>query len=123
MNIIPKEVTLKITLAGTPVSRVLLVSDSISLIELYTFITFLFEWDQMRNHAFRFKCNGNWVALSSKTTLAQLHLLPGEEMGFVYDYSAGKCWEHQIEVLSLQDLPKPLKDYVPTCTSAEYASP
>jgi hypothetical protein len=40
MNIIPKEVTLKITLAGTPVSRVLLVSDSISLIELSPLLLF-----------------------------------------------------------------------------------
>ncbi len=101
----------------------LLVPDSISLIELYAMITFLFEWDKMRNHAFRFKREGKWVELTSKTTLAQLRLLPGEEMGLVYDYPAGKCLEHTIEVLSLQDLPKPLKDYVPTCTSAEYASP
>ncbi|KAA5422772.1 plasmid pRiA4b ORF-3 family protein [Bacteroides cellulosilyticus] len=43
-------------------------------------------------------------------------------MGFVYDYPTGNCWEHTIEVLSLQDLPRPLKDYVPTCTSAKYAS-
>lgn len=49
-----QEVTLKITLADTPVSRVLLVPDSISLIELYALITFLFEWDRMSNHAFRF---------------------------------------------------------------------
>lgn len=123
MNIIHKEITLKITLTGIPVSRVILVPDSISLIELYALITFLFEWDKMRNHAFRFKREGNWVALTSKTTLAQLHLLPGEKIGFVYDYPAGKCWEHKIEVLFLQDLPKPLKDYVPTCTSTEYASP
>ncbi len=40
-----QEVTLKISLSKTSVSRVLLVPDTIRLVELYALITFLFDWN------------------------------------------------------------------------------
>ncbi len=77
----------------------------------------------MRSHAFRLRREGKWVPLTSETSLVQLRFLPCENLGFVYGYPSDNCWEHNIEVLSLHDLPKLLADYVPTCTSVEYASP
>lgn len=119
----PRELTLRISLDDLPIYRTLRVLDTISLQELYCVITFLFDWCDMRSHAFRLMRSGNWLPMTSCTRLSELLLQPGEQMGFVYDFSPGDNWQHTIEVLAVNEFSQKVTDYMPCCVEVGGGDP
>lgn len=117
-----RELTFRISLDNLPIYRTFRVLDSISLQELYYLITFLFDWYNLKRHAFSFLRNGEALRLSNLTRLSGLQMQSGEKMKFVYDYD-GKNWEHTLELLSADNYTKDSSRYIPACLEARYGNP
>lgn len=118
------ELTLKVEILGTPIYRVLKVTDLVTLGELNALIQFLFNWCDMHTYAFRYQKNGTYQIIMAYDKLADLNLEVGEFLDYGYDWEEdGDKWEHRLTVEAIQPLSAKEKLKTPVCVEAKYPDP
>ena len=117
-----EEITFKVQIDNTPIYRTLKVIDRCSMFELNMLIQFLFNWNEMHPHAFKYQYEGTWQIISPRTRLSELFLEEGEEIHFLYD-SEGDKWEHTLTVLAIDDYDGKEADYEPRCIAGSGPDP